>query len=248
MNELLDKSLQVGDLVIPLITHTGKLVEQSLFGLVIGSKEVFMYDEKTQTYKKKICSKCYKMEIDDNIKRNQLYILKREYNIWIKQEKSVLKNDLVLGDVLYKENKDGNLDYYIYLGRYRITLFNMYNEILKNIETFNRYNYCYLKFSSLDNITLLDSLIKKEELVNLSYLLFGPIGHSIFNKSIIDMLYVKPILLKGLYKYGHLCIDGIDNKSLLATNSYLSDIYEGSWNCIYNASYRIRNIQFDREK
>lgn len=246
MNELLDKPLKVGDLVIPFITHTGKIIEKSLFGLVVGSKEVFMYDEKTQTYKKKVCSKCYKMEIDDDIKRNQLYILEKEYNIWRMLEKPVLKNDLSVGDVLYCEDKDCNLYYYIYLGMYRITLFNMYDEMLRNVEKFNRYNYCYIKLNCLDNIKLLDSLIEKGELVNLSYLLFGPVGHSIFNKSIIEMLYVKPILLKGLYKYGHLCIDGIDNKSLLVTNSYSSNVYEGIYT--FNDKYRIKNIQFDREK
>lgn len=248
MNELLDKSLKVGDLVIPFITHTGKIIEKSLFGLVVGSKEVFMYDEKTQTYKKKVCSKCYKMEIDDDIKRNQLGILIEEYNNWTKQEKSVLKSDISIGDVFYKENTSGNIDYYIYLGKCRIILFNMNDEILSTNGVYSRYNYCYVKFSYLDNIALLDSLIEKGVLVNLSDLLFGSIRHTIFNKSIIDILHIKPVLLKGLYRYGHLSIDNIDNENLLASNIYSSDIYENIFDIFNYNKNKIKNIEFIREK
>lgn len=246
MQELLNKDLKVGDLVIPLITHTGKVLENSLFGIVVGFKEVFMYDEKTQTYKKKVCSKCYKMEIDDDIKKNQLGILIKEYNNWTKLERPVLKSEMSIGDVLYKKNKSGTIDYYIYLGKYRIILSNINGEV-SNQSVYTRYNHYYVKYSYLDNITLLDSLIEKGTSVDLSYLLFGSIRHSIFSKSITDILHIKSSLLKGLYRCGHLSIDNIENKSLLASNVYFLNVYENTFE-ITNYNNRIKTIEFIREK
>lgn len=248
MKELSDKVLQVGDFVIPLITHTGKVVEKSLFAIVISSKEVFMYDERSKTYRNKTCSSCYKIEIDDNIKKNQFAILTKEYKNFVAQKKAALKNELLIGDVLYKEEISG-IGYYIYLGKYRITMFNMNDEVLNHelYKLYTRYNYCYVKLDYLDNIILLDSLIEKGELVDLSDLVFGSIRHSLFNKNITDILYVKSSLLKGLYKYGHLYINGINNDSLSASNIYSSDVYQYVSD-LSQYKYKIKKIEFDREK
>lgn len=216
MVEVLNKPLKVGDMVIPMITHTGKLSENSLFGIVIGSNTVFMLDEGKQKYVEKYCNKCYKIDINDDFIREQYILLNNEYPKWFQRDIPVKAKNLFKGEVLYHTVKHGYrnleyLQYLVYLGKLNISV-KCKDYTGKVFSKSFVDSYCYIVFDSYygDDIVKFEYDIKNKKDIDFINLVFKEYRGS-NNYAFQNSIKIVNSPLKGLFHAGEFTINDINN-------------------------------------